>query len=302
MRILIAEDEPISRILLEDALTKWGYEVVVTKNGEEAWNILQQEDSPNLVILDWMMPGMDGIEVSRKIRERKDDNYVYIILLTARNRPEDIIIGLDSGVDDYIVKPFFDEELRYRLKIGERIIELEQRILNLARIDYLTGLLNRRAFMERLEAEVSRANRTKGKLGLIIIDIDFFKKVNDTYGHQAGDLVLQNFAKNLTMFCRGYDFIGRYGGEEFIIGLPGADIEECSLIAERIRQQIENSHTMLAEDSISIKVTASFGITAIKNNYPYTADMLINTADNALYLAKSSGRNLVMRCTDVPKK
>ncbi len=302
MRILIAEDEPISRRLLENALTKWGYEVVVTKNGEEAWNILQQEDSPNLVILDWMMPGMDGIEVTRRLRGRQQDNYVYIILLTARSRPEDIIAGLDSGVDDYIVKPFFDEELRYRLKIGERIIRLEQRILNLARIDYLTGLLNRRAFMERLEAEVSRANRTRGDLGLIIIDIDFFKRVNDTYGHQAGDLVLQDFAKNLTEFCRGYDFIGRYGGEEFIIGLPGTNLEECGIIAERIRQQIETSHTSLDEEGVFINVTASFGITAMEGAYPYTTDKLISAADNALYFAKNSGRNTVKNYKEIVNK
>ncbi|HZJ84755.1 MAG TPA: diguanylate cyclase [Syntrophomonadaceae bacterium] len=302
MRILIAEDEPISRILLEDALKKWGYEVIVTKNGEEAWNILQQENSPNLVILDWVMPGIDGIEVCRRVRKKDNKSYVYIILLTARNRQEDIIAGLDAGVDDYIIKPFFDEELKYRLKIGERIIELEQRILNLARIDYLTGLLNRRAFMERLEAEVGRANRAKGKLGLVILDIDFFKKVNDTYGHQAGDLVLQNLALNLTEYCRGYDFIGRYGGEEFVIGLPNADIEECHTIAERIRQQIESSSTVLPGEDATIKITASFGIAAIDDDYPYTTNRLISAADTALYLAKDSGRNLVIRCRDTLKK
>lgn len=299
MRLLIAEDEPISRKLLEDSLRQWGYDVIVTKNGEEAWNVLQQEDSPNLVILDWMMPGMDGIEVSRRVRARETANYVYIILLTARSRPEDIIIGLDSGADDYIVKPFHDEELKYRLKIGERIIKLEQRILNLARTDYLTGLLNRRAFIERLEAEVNRGKRMQGTLGLIIIDIDHFKQINDTYGHQAGDLVLQSFARNLNECCRGYDFIGRYGGEEFIICLPEANMEEAALTAERIRYKVAQNDTWIPSKGIWLNITASFGITAMDNGLPNTTDLLISAADNALYLAKSLGRNRVMKSTEL---
>ena len=299
MRILIAEDEPISRKLLEDSLRKWGYDVIVTKNGLEAWEVLQQEKRPNLVVLDWMMPGMDGIEVSQKVREQHFANYVYIILLTARSRPEDIVLGLNSGVDDYIVKPFYDEELKYRLKIGERIIELEQRILSLASTDYLTGLLNRRAFMERLEAEVNRAKRQTGNLGLIIIDVDFFKQINDSYGHQAGDLVLQDFARNLDDCCRDYDFIGRHGGEEFIICLPGADLEQSTLTAERIRMQIEASRTFLPSKQKWVNVTASFGISAVEKGLPNTTDLLISAADNALYLAKSLGRNRVIKCTEL---
>ncbi|HZK43724.1 MAG TPA: diguanylate cyclase [Syntrophomonadaceae bacterium] len=299
MQILIAEDEPISRHILETALKEWGFDFIVTKNGAEAWNVLQQDGSPNIVILDWMMPGMDGIEICRKLRERNSANYTYIILLTSRSRPEDVIRGLDSGADDYIVKPFHPEELKSRIKIGQRIIELEQRISSLARTDYLTGLLNRRAFIERLEAELNKGIRKAGNIGLIITDIDNFKLVNDTYGHQAGDQVLQDFAQSLKKSCRGYDFVGRYGGEEFIIAMPEADLEMTALTAERIRKQIEQNDTFLKDFPVRVKVTASFGITAMEKGAPNTTDTLISAADNALYLAKRSGRNQVIRSTEL---
>ncbi|NLB89322.1 MAG: diguanylate cyclase [Syntrophomonadaceae bacterium] len=299
MQILIAEDEPISRKLLEECLSNWGYEVIVTKDGLEAWNVLQQEDSPNLVILDWMMPGLNGIEVTKKVRQRSSSNYVYIILLTARSRPEDVVMGLDSGVDDYIVKPFHEEELKYRLKIGERIIRLEQRILSLARTDYLTGLLNRRAFIERLEAEVNKGKRMQGSLGIIVIDIDNFKQINDTYGHQAGDIVLQSFTRTIKNCCRGYDFIGRYGGEEFIICLPEADMNEAALTAERIRLRVAESDIWLPNKDKIINITASFGIAAMENGVPSSVDLLISAADDALYLAKSLGRNRVIKSTEL---
>lgn len=299
MQILIAEDDPISRKLLEERLTDWGYEVIVTKNGIEAWDVLQQDNSPNLVILDWMMPGMDGLEVTQKVRERSSANYVYIILLTALNRPEDIVKGLDSGVDDYIVKPFYDEELKYRLKIGERIIRLEQRILSLARTDYLTGLLNRRAFLERLEGEVSKCKRMSGNLGLIIIDVDHFKQINDTYGHQSGDIVLQSFARTVKNCCRAYDFVGRYGGEEFIIGLPETDLDQAALIAERMRARVADTKVWIPSRDVLVNITASFGVSAMEKGVPGSVDILISAADDALYLAKSNGRNKVIKSTEL---
>ena len=157
--MLIADDDALSRRVLNDVLIDWGYQVIVARNGNEAWEILQEEDPPNLVILDWMMPGLDGIDICAMVRQQAKPRYTYIILLTSRNRPEDIVQGLEAGADDYVVKPFNPDELKYRLKIGERIIDLEERILALARIDYLTGLLNRRAFMEKLEIEINRAQR-----------------------------------------------------------------------------------------------------------------------------------------------
>lgn len=293
MQVLIAEDEPISRKVLEDSLRSWGYDVIVAKTGDQAWEVLKREDSPNLAILDWVMPGLDGLEICRRIRAQNTPGYVYIILLTAKSGREDIIRGLESGADDYIIKPFYREELKCRLKNGERIIKLEQNILHLAMTDYLTGLLNRRAFLERMEAELKRSIRENRALGIIIVDIDHFKKVNDSYGHQAGDVVLQHFAQCLVSSCRAYDFIGRYGGEEFIICIPGANLKQTAWTAERIRMTIYDNEFLLPEQNMRLKITASLGISAMESGIFKTADQLINQADDALYRAKAEGRNQV---------
>jgi len=293
MRILIAEDEPVSRQLLQNSLLEWGYEVVAARDGQEALTILEQADRPSLAVLDWMMPGADGPEICRWLRSCENDSYVYVILLTARNQEGDLVRGLESGADDYMVKPFNPEELKYRLRIGQRIIEQEQKILRLASTDDLTGLLTRRAFMERMESEMHRMRRENGMMGIIIGDIDFFKNVNDTYGHLVGDLVLQHFAQCLQENCRTYDYVGRYGGEEFIIGVPGAGLLETTEIAERIRNMVQNTSIPMPGRDEVIKITASFGVDAVnlRNGNEYMAEELINHADEALYLAKARGRN-----------
>src|SRR4030042_661297 len=261
MKVMIVEDEPISRRILENFLREWGYEVISTSNGMEAWEIIRSPNAPSLVISDWMMPNMDGVELCEKIRGMEKDQYTYFILLTTRAEKGDIIKGLDSGADDFIVKPFDREELKYRVKIGERIINLEQRIMQLANTDYLTGVLNRRAFMERMEEEVNRRKRNQEEISIIITDIDHFKKVNDTFGHQVGDLVLQRFTKRISMASRSYDFTGRYGGEEFIIGLPETNMEQSLLIAERMRQNIEEMQLTVPDNpQVEFRITASFGI------------------------------------------
>ena len=246
-----------------------------------------------------MMPGMDGVEICRKLRQLKLPNYVYVILLTARSKREDVISGLESGADDYIIKPFNREELKSRLKIGQRIIELEHRILRLASTDYLTGLLNRRAFLERLERELNRCQREASPMGIIIMDIDHFKRVNDNFGHQVGDLVLQELSHTLVELCRVYDFTGRYGGEEFIVCLPGADKWNTYQIAERMRSTIESKKIFLLDKKSNVSVTASFGIVSMEPGQIKSADRLINEADEALYRAKEQGRNrVVMYVTD----
>lgn len=294
MRVLVADDDALSRKILEESLNHWGYEPVIAKDGDEAWDMLKEDGGPTLVILDWVMPGMEGIEVCRKVRARNTVNYFYIILLSAKNSHYDVIKGLESGADDYIIKPFHSEELRSRLKIGQRIIELEKRILCLASTDYLTALLNRRAFIERMEAEINRVTREKKSLGIVIADLDYFKSVNDTYGHQAGDLVLQEFSRLLCSSFRIYDFIGRYGGEEFIVGLPGASAEVSGAIAERVRRRFEEHRTLIPEWDAGIGVTSSFGVAAMENGQPeLSIDGLIKQADAALYQAKQQGRNQV---------
>lgn len=294
MKVLIADDDALSRKILEDALSEWGYEILMAHNGNEAWDILEKNDRPNLAVLDWIMPGMDGVEICKRLRKLSLPNYVYVILLTARSKLEDVIKGLESGADDYIIKPFHHEELKSRLKIGQRIIELEHRILRLASTDYLTGLLNRRAFLERLERELNRCQREASPMGIIIMDIDHFKKVNDNYGHQAGDLVLQELSTTLVTLCRVYDFIGRYGGEEFIVCLPGADKWNTYQIAERMRSIVENKNILLPDKGTSVSVTASFGIVSMEPGQRKSADRLINEADEALYRAKDQGRNQVV--------
>lgn len=293
MRVLIAEDEPISRRMLENALASWDYEVIVTRNGQEAWKALNRNDRPSLVILDWMMPGANGVEICRWLRSCDSETYTYIILLTARNLEGDMVKALEAGADDYMVKPFNAEELRYRLQIGQRIIEQEKKILCLAQTDDLTGLLTRRAFRERMEKDIARISRESSCLGIIIGDIDNFKVVNDSYGHQVGDQVLQYFAGCLRDNARGEDYIGRYGGEEFIIGVPGAGLRETMQVAERIRKATENSIISMLSRDIPICITASFGVDSIDpaGGRHRKAEELIHNADEALYIAKNQGRN-----------
>lgn len=303
MRILIAEDEPISRKILQNSLIDWGYDVVVARDGQEALNVLEQTDRPSLAVLDWMMPGADGPEICRWLRSCDNAGYVYVILLTARNQEGDLVRGLESGADDYMVKPFNPEELRYRLRIGQRIIEQEQKIMRMASTDDLTGLLTRRAFWERMETEMHRICRENGSLGIIIGDIDHFKTVNDTFGHLAGDLVLQNFAQCLQDNCRTYDYVGRYGGEEFIIGVPGASLLETTEIAERIRNTVQDFSIQLPDRAEVVKITASFGVDAMNMSITNEKQVkeLINHADEALYLAKARGRNctVIYSSTDI---
>lgn len=293
MKVLIAEDEPVSRRLLETTLRKWGYEVVVTSDGLEAWEVLQGPSVPSLVISDWMMPDMDGLELCRKIRNMDKSSYTYFIILTSKGGKEDVIKGLDAGADDFLTKPFNPEELKYRLKIGERIINLEQRILKLAATDSLTGVLNRRAFMERMEEEIQRSKRENSPVSLILMDIDHFKPINDCYGHQVGDLVLQRVTSQIMDSSRPYDFIGRYGGEEFVVCVLGADDVESQSTAERLRQDIENLIIVPDRGEHFIRITASFGVGTSSLESEDSLDALINRTDEALYMAKRSGRNRV---------
>jgi len=211
MRVLIVEDEVVSRRLLEVFLLKLGYEVIPVSSGKEALGVLEGPQAPNLVISDWMMPEMDGLELCQRTREIQTAGYIYFIILTSKMDKKDIIKGLEAGADDYLTKPFDQEELRCRIKIGERIVNLERRILELANTDSLTGVLNRRAFMERLQIEIQRSNREGVPLSLILADIDHFKRVNDQYGHQVGDMVLRKFSGQLSATIRPYDFVGATG-------------------------------------------------------------------------------------------
>lgn len=293
MKVLIVEDDPISRRLLESFLHKWGYDVLITSDGDAAWEAMQKPDAPSLVISDWMMPNMNGLELCGNIRAMKKSRYTYFIILTTKAEKEDVIEGLQAGADDFLIKPFDRNELRYRLKIGERIIRLEHRILELANSDALTNVLNRRAFIEKMEMELQRSRRTHIPLSLIFADIDYFKKINDSYGHQLGDIVLQKFAGMLSESVRPYDFVGRYGGEEFVICLPHADIIQSRSVAERIRTRVEKMKIFPPDDPKPVTITASFGVASYRLESEDSLDSITGRADEAMYTAKREGRNCV---------
>jgi diguanylate cyclase (GGDEF)-like protein len=297
MKVLIADDSATSRILLRSALQRWGYEVVVAENGAQALDILEGPDSPSLAILDWVMPFMTGPEVCRKIRETHREPYTYILLLTSKNTKNETVEGLDAGADDYIVKPFDEHELQVRLRAGKRIVDLQMDLLRAreelrerANKDLLTMLPNRSAISTALAQEISRCHRDRRSVGVILLDIDHFKKINDTYGHFAGDAVLRETAARLRANVRPYDQVGRYGGEEFLVVLPNCDLEQVAIQADRMRVKL-NATPMKVEGD-DIRVSASFGVT-VSDGSEKNPDFFVRVADEALYQAKAAGRNCV---------
>jgi two-component system cell cycle response regulator len=296
VKILIAEDDVTSRILLKRVLESWGYEVTATKDGAEALQALQGEAAPRLAILDWMMPGMDGVDVCRRVRARETLQPTYIILLTALGDKESVVTGLNAGADDYVGKPYDPDELHARLEVGRRLVELNDELLEaqhaleiLARTDALTGVLNRGAIVEELEMEAGRAAREGSPLGLGMLDVDHFKLVNDTYGHAAGDAVLCEVVRRVLGVMRPYDTFGRFGGEEFLVLVPGSGERELVAVLERIRNAIGSAPFLV--DGHDLVVTVSLG-GAVRGHE--SADGLIARADDALYAAKEQGRDRVV--------
>ena len=296
MKILIADDDPLTLHMVVHRLRQWGHEVISCTDGEAAWNMLEGGVIPDVVILDWMMPGINGPELCQKIRARTDYLYVYIVLLTGRKNSEDLIVGLDAGADDYLTKPFHLGELEARLRAGKRVVDLQNELIGAretlriqAMQDSLTQLLNHGAILDSLLSEINRAHRADQPLSLILADLDKFKDVNDSYGHVVGDQVLVEVARRMRNCLRSYDAIGRYGGEEFLIVLPDSDESQALQLAERVRLAVSSEPFQLHQ--VDLTVTLSQGIVTWMTPKSVPIEPLIQAADRALYFVKNNGRN-----------
>ena len=334
MKILIVEDEKVSALVLRRTLQKLGHEVTLAEDGACAWQRLLTEEY-RLVISDWMMPEVDGLELCRRMRQNQSEGYTYFILLTAKDNREDRLIGMAAGADDFLIKPMDEQELVARLQVAQRILtmqeELRERSLQLANTlqemesahrlvrkmnqalesehqaltnanrklqalasaDSMTGLANHRTFQEQLRNEVARAVRHDVPLTVLMLDVDHFKKYNDSHGHPAGDEVLKSVARLLKETLRTEDFTARYGGEEFAAILPLTVLESAQTFAERFRSAVASY------DFPNQQVTVSIGLAEYLSGED-TPESLITKADHALYAAKHSGRNRVFLATDLP--
>lgn len=295
-KILIAEDDLISRLMLISALKRWNYEPIVATNGKEALEFLLQEEPPLLAVLDWIMPEMDGIDVVRTIRREKPDSITYFIILTSKTEKNDVIYGLEAGAHDYIRKPFDVDELWARIRVGLRTASLQKELLETQKVleykavhDALTGCLNRRGILERLEEEIERSSRSDSQFCVALCDLDHFKKINDTYGHQIGDDVLKFFVQVIYNQLRPYDQLGRLGGEEFLIIIPNISNTDAISTLERLRCSVQDIEMETNAGKLKITVSIGGAIVKWKNNI----DNIIKTVDDNMYIAKEKGRNQV---------
>lgn len=292
MRVMLVEDSIVERRKVGDHLTGWNIEFQPIANGLTAWDMIQKPDAPCMVLLDWVLPGLDGIELCRRIRGLgANGGYTYIVMLTANDKKQDLLTAMAAGADDYLVKPVDPEELRARLMAGKRILELQQSLRFAATHDFLTRLLNRSEILASLKRELSRCHRDGQSTAVILADLDHFKSVNDSLGHAAGDAVLKEIARRLQSDLRAYDLVGRYGGEEFLILLPNCNLAVAARRADEIR-------SLVCRDAIittfaPVAATVSMGVTATDGGQDFTIEGLLHQADQALYAAKGDGRNCV---------
>jgi two-component system cell cycle response regulator len=305
-RILVVDDHEDNIEVLRVRLESWGYDTEACDNGFDAITSVEKAP-PDLILLDVMMPEIDGMEVARRIKGNKALPFIPIIMQTALDSTEDKVQGLESGADDYITKPIDFPELKARLRSMLRIkrlqealeererelLEVNERLRYMSQTDGLTGLDNRRHLNERIEEMFNHAERLNEPFSLVMCDLDKFKSVNDTYGHQAGDEVLKQLAKILKDEAREIDRVGRYGGEEFMLLLPGTVLDAAVTFAERVRKRIER-HTFTF-DGGTLQRTASFGVSGWPHPRVDQSDALVRAADDALYVAKETGRNKVVR-------
>jgi len=299
MKILLAEDSPVYRHLISGHLKEWGFDVQIANDGAVAWELLQAPDAPKLALLDWVLPKIEGIELCRRIRKAQaHSEYTYVVLLTSKDGKDELVAGMRAGADDYLIKPFHPPELEARLLGGKRILDLQRELVAAreslrvaATYDFLTGLLNRGEIVAWLDRELVRGGRETSPVGIVLADIDHFKKVNDSLGHSGGDVVLKEVAGRLKSDLRVYDGAGRYGGEEFLLILPGCDLVTTVRRAEEIRRGVSAPGVMSPKGIV--QVTVSMGVTCTRGDRTSNVEALLNEADAALYRAKQNGRNRV---------
>jgi two-component system, cell cycle response regulator len=308
MRTLVVDDSAVYRKLIGDHLRSWGFEVTLAESGAEAWRILEQADAPKLVLLDWVLPDLDGIEVCQQIRQaRSSGPYIYVILLTGKEGRQHMLDAMHAGVDDYLAKPFDELELKARLLVGKRILELQEELVSAresmrhaATHDSLTGLTNRAEILGLLKRELERARREHKPVGVILGDIDHFKTVNDTLGHLFGDEALREIGRRLRAQLRVYDGVGRYGGEEFLMILPNCDLPNTLLRANSLREII--SETPVVCSGVERTITMSMGVAVSATEEKNEVEALLSKADAALYAAKENGRNRIEHARSAVQK
>jgi two-component system cell cycle response regulator len=314
MKILIAQEEEVVRGMLEATLAKWGHEIIATSDGGQAWKELQKEGAPRLAILDRTMPGMEGMAVCREVRKRTETPYVYILLTMAQGQEQEMLEGMKAGVDDYLTKPVNADQLMIRVRIARRILELQEELRNAHEAigyqtthDPLTGMWNRTAILDGLLRELARVRREGSHVGLILAEVDHFKSINDTYGHQVGDAVLREAARRIRSIVRPYDTVGRYGGEEFLIIVPGCDTKNALAQAERLRTSLTGESMDISEwgkftsaKEGKLQVTLSLGVAAAEKMKE--TEPLLHAVEAALARARTAGHNRAEVATEADFK
>ena len=308
MQALVVDDSAVYRKLIGDHLRSWGFGVTLAESGSEAWQILEQPNAPKLVLLDWVLPDLDGIELCQRIRQAGSSSpYTYIILLTSKEGRQNMLQAMQAGADDYLVKPFDELELKARLLVGKRILDLQEELVSAresmrhaATHDSLTGLTNRGEILAVLERELERARRERKPVAVILCDVDHFKNVNDTLGHLFGDEALREIGRRLRAQLRVYDGVGRYGGEEFLMVLPSCDLPNALLRANELREIIAKTPVVCSGEERLITMSMGVAVSACEGKNE--VEMLLNQADAGLYKAKEKGRNRIEHFSPAAKK
>jgi diguanylate cyclase (GGDEF)-like protein len=298
VKILVAEDDPISLRLLQACLVEWGYQVTSATDGHKALEVLQSPEPPRLAILDWIMPGMDGVEVCREVRKPNKRPYIYILMLTAKGRKHDIVEGLESGADDYLIKPYDPQELRARLRAGRRILDLQEQLVSAHRlieaqmtVDPLTGVWSRDVILDALKLQLTLSSQSGSPMSLVLANIDHFRDITATFGPLAGDAVLREVARRLRAVLRPPDSIGRSLADEFVMVLPGCDPPTAASMAEKFRARVDRRAVDTSEGVIA--VTVSLGVLVTTPQNALDLDTAWRLATEAVSRAKANGQNRV---------